>query len=158
MLEKVITGGETGAEEAAWRAARDFGVPTGGWMARGFPTEGGPCPELAERHGTSEKLEGNRSACVERNVHESDATLWFGETTTADAHATVGACHRLGKPCMPVYPGATFEPTHVAAWITANQIRSLNVSGNREAAEPGISRVVEQFLGEVLLHLGHQRA
>jgi hypothetical protein len=155
MLEKVITGGQTGAEEAAWRAARDFGVPTGGWMARGFASAREPSPE---RQGALETLDGDRSDCVERNVHEADATLWFGATTTADAQATVGACHRFGKPCMPVYPDAAFEPGHVAAWITAHQVRSLYVSGNREAAEPGISRVVEQFLGDVLLYLGHQRA
>ena len=57
---------------------------------------------------------------------------------------------------MPVYPGASFEPSHVATWITENQIRTLNVAGNREAEEPGIGDRVERFLGEVLQLLGHR--
>jgi hypothetical protein len=39
MLEKILSGGQTGADQAAWRAARSFGLPTGGWMPLGFLTE-----------------------------------------------------------------------------------------------------------------------
>src|SRR5207244_3695351 len=92
-----------------------------------------------------------------KNVQESDATLWFGETTTSGAQATVGACHGSGKPCLPVYPGASFEPAHLARWIAENKVRTLNVAGNREADEPGIGDRVERFLGEVLQELGHRR-
>ena len=53
---------------------------------------------------------------------------------------------------------ASFQPSHVAAWIVENQIRTLNVAGSRECEEPGIGEKVEQFLGEVLLHLGQERA
>ena len=58
---------------------------------------------------------------------------------------------------MPVYPGALFEPSHVAAWIAENKIKTLNVAGNREHEEPGIGDRVERFLGQVLQHLGHQQ-
>ena len=44
----MISGGETGAEQAGWRAAEAIGVPTGGWMSKGFLTEEGPRPEFAE--------------------------------------------------------------------------------------------------------------
>jgi hypothetical protein len=47
VLTKVISGGQTGADQAGWRAARAFGIPTGGWMPLEFRTERGPCPELA---------------------------------------------------------------------------------------------------------------
>jgi len=57
-----------------------------------------------------------------------------------------------------VYPGASFEPCQVAAWITENRIGTLNVAGNREGEEPGIGDRVERFLGEVLRQLGHERA
>jgi hypothetical protein len=96
-------------------------------------------------------------ARTERNVQESDATLWFGETTTSGAHETIGACRRLGKPCMPVYPAASFEPSHVADWVVANKIAILNVAGNRESDEPGIGARVQRFLGEALEQLGHKR-
>jgi Circularly permutated YpsA SLOG family len=158
MLEKIISGGQSGADQAAWRAAEAYGIATDGWMPKGFLTEDGPRPEFAARFGAREMPTGSYPARTEQNVQESDATLWFGETTTAGAQATVGACHRLGKPCLPIYPGASFEPSHVAVWIAERKIQVLNVAGNRERDEPGIGDRVERFLGELLEKLGHQRA
>ena len=157
MLDKVISGGETGAEHAARRAAVAFGIPTGGWTCQSLRTECGPRPELAEQPGAAEMSQESRPKPPELNVQSSDATLWFGETTTAGAQAAVGACQRLGKPCMPVYPAATFQPSHVATWITEKQIRTINVTGNREGDEPGIGDHVELFLCQVLEQLGHRR-
>lgn len=155
MLDKILSGGQTGADQAGWRVAQAFGVPTGGWMARGFLTEDGPRPEFAERYGAAELPSESDLARTEQNVQDSDATLWFGAPTTAGAQSTVGACHRFGKPCLPVYPGAAFEPSHVATWLTENRIRTLNVAGNPESEEPEIGDRVEPFLGQVLRQLGH---
>jgi Circularly permutated YpsA SLOG family len=155
MLQKIISGGQGGTDQAAWRAARSFRIPTGGWMRTGFLTDEGRRPEFAEEFAARELRTDNEPACTERNVQDSDATLWFGQTTTARAHATVAACLTLGKPYMPVYPGASFDPSHVATWIAEYRIKTLNVVGNREHEEPGIGDRVEQFLGDVLEHLGH---
>jgi hypothetical protein len=157
MLEKIISGGRTGADRATWRAARASGVATGGWMPRGFAVEDGPRPEFSEQYGATELPADDDLAGTERNVRDSDATLWFGETTTSAAQATVGACLRSGKPCLTIYPGAAFEPAQVATWIAENQVRTLNVAGNREGEEPGIEARVERFLGAVLQQLGHRR-
>jgi hypothetical protein len=127
-------------------------------MPKGFLTEDGPHPEFAEGYGAVEMPTDSYPARTEQNVQDSDATLWFGDTTTSSAQATVGACQRLGKPCMLVYPGASFEPSHVATWISKNQIRTLNVAGNPERDESGIGDRVEQFLGQVLQQLGCEPA
>ena len=157
MLEKIISGGQSGADQAGGRAAKAFGVSTGGWMPKGFLTEDGPHPEFADQYGAAEMPTDSDPDRTEQNVRDSDATLWFGETTTSSAQATVGACLRFSKPCMPVYPGALFEPWHVATWIAENKIGTLNVAGNREEEEPGIGDRVERFLGEVLRQLDHER-
>jgi Circularly permutated YpsA SLOG family len=34
MIERVISGGQTGTDQAALREARAFGIPTGGWAPR----------------------------------------------------------------------------------------------------------------------------
>jgi hypothetical protein len=156
MLDRVLTGGQSGAEQAAWRTAKAFGVLTGGWMPSGFLTDEGPHPEFAQEYGSAELPFGGDSAQPDQNVQESGATLWFGGTTTATAHATVWACQRLGKPFMPIYPSASFEPSHVAVWIKVNKIATLHVTGNRETEEPGIGNLVERFLGEVLRQLGYE--
>jgi len=123
----------------------------------GFLTGDGPRPEFADRYGAAEMPTDSDLARTEQNVRDSEATLWFGETTTDGAQATVGACQRLGKPCLPVYPSAGFTPAHVVTWIAENRIRTLNVAGNRETDEPGIGDRVQRFLGEVLQQLGHER-
>jgi hypothetical protein len=158
MLDKILSGGQVGAEQAAWRAAKAYGVASDGWMPRGFLAEDGPHPEFAQQYGAAELPADSEIAPTEQNVRDTDATLWFGETTTSGAQATVGACQALGKPCMLIYPGVSFEPSHVAAWVADNTIRTLNVAGSREGEEPGIGDRVEQFLGQLLEQLGHERA
>ena len=157
MLEKIISGGRAGAERAACRAARMFGVSSGGWMPGGFSTGDAPHPEAAEDCVAEELPAVSTTDRTALNVQAADATLWFGVTTTLGAQETVGACYRFAKPCMVVYPGASFEPGHVADWIGETRIGTLNVAGNREEDEPGIGDRVERFLGEVLEQLGHER-
>ncbi len=70
--------------------------------------------------------------------------VWFGETTTLGAQDTVEACHRFGKPCLPIFPGASFEPSQVAAWILENKAKTLKVACNRETVEPRIGDRVER--------------
>jgi hypothetical protein len=155
MLDTVVSGGQTGADQAGWRTAQAFGVPTGGWMPRGFVTEEGPRPEFAERFGAREIPTEDPEARTEQNVRDADATVWFGDTTTSSAHATVAACQRWGKPCLPIAPVAVFQPPQVAAWLTENRVQTLNVAGNCESDEHGIGERVERFLSAVLRELGH---
>ncbi len=35
MIERILTGGQTGADQAALRAARAAGIATGGWAPKG---------------------------------------------------------------------------------------------------------------------------
>ena len=132
-------------------------MPTGGRSSRGFLTEDGPGIDSARQFAAAELVTDTDSTPTEHNVRDSDATLWFGETTTAAAQATVAACQRLGKPCMPVYPAASFAPSQVATWVLENNIKTLNVAGNCESEEPGIGDKVERFLENVLQQLGHKR-
>jgi hypothetical protein len=157
MPDMILSGGRSGAERAAWRAARAFGVATGGWMPAGFGSDDGPHPEFAELYSASDlPTDGDDPAY--RNVQESDGTLWIGATTTSAAQVTVRACQELGRTCLPIDPGAAFGPSHVAAWILEQKIRVLNVAGNREPEEPGIGERVERLLGQVLRQLGHRTA
>ncbi len=42
------------------------------------------------------------------------------------------------------------RPSDLAAWIEAEEVRVLNVAGNRESSNPGIGARVERFLGRAL--------
>lgn len=158
MLARIISGGQTGADQAAWRTAQTFGIETGGWMPRGFQTDEGPRADFASQFGAMEMPTESYPMRTEKNVCDSDATLWFGETSTSGANSTIGACQRHDKPCLAVCSSAAFEPSHVVEWLAKYDVRVLNVAGNRESGEPGIGQRVAQFLAEVLELLGHHPA
>jgi hypothetical protein len=90
------------------------------------------------------------------NVRDSDGTLWFGATDTPGARATIRACLQLGCPCLRVEDVFT-RPSHVATWISENQIEVRNVAGNRVRSKaPGHGDRGERFLAAVLRRLGHE--
>ena len=77
MLERVISGGQTGADRGALAAAKAAGIPTGGWMPAGFRALDGEHPEFAELYGVREHADPRYPPRTALNVKESDATLCF---------------------------------------------------------------------------------
>jgi hypothetical protein len=49
---------------------------------------------------------------------------------------------------------ANARDSDVADWIRAEEVRVLNVAGNRESSNPGIGARVERFLVAVFRRLG----
>jgi predicted Rossmann-fold nucleotide-binding protein len=146
-LEKVISGGQTGADQAGLRAARAAGIPTGGCAPKGWDTEDGPAPWLAE-YGLTECPKAGYPARTAANARDSDGTIWFGTTDSSGYATTIGACTRFGKSYLFVSEGVT-TTRHVTEWMETNRIRVLNVAGNRESNNPGLGAGVEEFLGRL---------
>jgi hypothetical protein len=155
MLERIVSGGQTGADQAGWRAARAYGLPTAGAMPRGFLTEDGPRPEFAHLYRAVELPSTSYPARTKFNVLDADATLWFGDRHSSGGVATLDACRLRGRPFLIVDPGAT-TPSQVRDWLAAHDVRTLNVAGSRESKAPGIGERVEAFLGQVFRRLGHR--
>jgi hypothetical protein len=159
MLERVVTGGQTGADQGALRAARACNVPTGGWAPLGWLVETPDgrhdvaAPWLAT-WGLVECPEIGYAARTRANVRDSDATLWLGDWNSPGGKATLAACRELGRPFLIVVRGET-KPSQVCAWVEAQGIRVPNVAGNRESKSPGIGGRVEQFMLRVFDRLGH---
>ena len=150
-LVKVVSGGQAGADQAGWRAARAAGLATGGWMPRGFETEDGPRPEFAAEFGAMAVAGGYRER-TQANARDSDATAWFGDPNTPGGLATLRACRALGRPAFLVRAGRT-RPSELAAWLAGRPVAVLNVAGCRESEEPGIGARVERFLAAALRRL-----
>lgn len=74
-IGKVVSAGQVGAEALALEAAKELGIPTGGWAPRGFLTAGGLRPELAELFGLRELESPGYRAALVRNVADCDAVL-----------------------------------------------------------------------------------
>jgi hypothetical protein len=154
MLERVISGGQTGVDQAAWRVAKALGIPTAGAMPLGYLTEDGPRPEFARLYGAIEMRTSSYRARTKANVELTDGTIWLGSIDPRGFVATHQAA---------IVPGFTFpflicysrntRPSEVADWVRANEIRVLNVAGSRESRAPGIGERVERFLIEVFRRL-----
>ena len=71
---RVISGGQTGADQAGLIVARRFGLPTGGWMPHGWKTATGPNPQLGQEFGLREHA-GDYAARTAANVRDSDGTI-----------------------------------------------------------------------------------
>ena len=149
-LEKVISGGQTGADRAALIAARAAGIPTGGWMPKGFRAHDGEHPEFAELYGVRETTSAHYPPRTAMNVKDADATLRFATDWDSPGEVlTLELCLRYKKPHLAVTPDGGLSPADVAAWLKANGVRVLNVAGNAERTSPGIGAFVAVFLADV---------
>jgi hypothetical protein len=155
MIEKVVSGGQTGVDRAALDAALEAGVACGGWCPRGRRAEDGVIPDrypLRETAGSS-YMERTR-----RNVEDTDGTLVLvpGEPAGGTG-ATVAHAKRVGKPVLVVDPdraGAEARLSGIMAgimeWIETHRIRVLNVAGPRESGQPGIYDVARDVMALLL--------
>src|SRR5262245_37269304 len=80
LPEGVVSGGQTGADQAGLIAARRFGIPTGGWMPKGFLTTTGPAPDLAREFGLREHS-GGYADRTEANLRLPAGTLRFAASS-----------------------------------------------------------------------------
>ncbi len=143
MLTKIISGAQTGADQAGLAAAIDLGLDTGGCMPRGRRTNVGPLSiELFRRWRLKEHSSWAYPPRTEVNVMESDGTVVFGNLNSPGCVLTIKLCKKWNKPCI----GNPVSPEALMAWVTEKKIQVLNVAGNREETNPGIFERVKQFI------------
>jgi hypothetical protein len=149
----IITGGQTGADQGALRAASAAGVRTLGFAPRGWLTEDGPAPWLAE-FGLREHESADYRARTVTNVSNAHALVWYGNPHTPGGRLTLREAVSNHLDHYVVLTQST--PSQVAAWlrgwvldVTDGEV-SLMVAGNRESKAKGIGALVERHLGEVL--------
>ena len=150
-LVKVISGGQTGADRAALKAAKSKGIPTGGCMPRGFLAHDGEHPEFASLYGMHQSGSPEYPPRTEENVRVADATIRFATNfNTRGEKLTEKMIHRHRKHGLSVDLEKNYlRPKDVARWLVENNVRVLNVAGNSEKRSPGIEARVEAFLLEV---------
>jgi hypothetical protein len=148
MLRRVISGGQTGVDQAAWRAARSAGLETGGQMPRGFATEDGPRPDFASSYGATANESDDAADRTVANAAVADATLILLDGSPGPGTAlTIETCRRLNR----IHRVVTLadDPADVALWIMEQGGATLNVAGDRESTAPGIGGRAEAFLGAI---------
>jgi hypothetical protein len=173
MITKVVSGGQTGVDQAVWRAAKRYGIATGGWMPRGFLVGNGiHHPEFAHLYGAVEHKSIEYPPRTAANIRDSDGTLLFsvrpdtsGTRLTRQLMMRGRRDDKIRVHCEIVVergPDVSWRvrqdfhtPTWVVLWIEGRGIEILNVAGPRESRAPGIGKWVEDYLCEVFRLLGH---
>ncbi|MDE2166759.1 MAG: hypothetical protein KGJ66_10550 [Alphaproteobacteria bacterium] len=150
-LTRIISGGQTGADQGGLEAATKLRVSTGGWMPHGFLTETGLRSEFARLYDMRERPESEYAPRTEANVRESDGTVIFGDVGSIGSRNTKEFCAKHGKPryLIPWRSGGSIPAAtgvEFLRWLEDHNIRILNVAGNREGVQPGIQRAVREFL------------
>src|SRR6266566_869174 len=99
MVEKIISGGQSGADRAALDFALAHDIPHGGWCPRGRRTEDGA---LEERYELRETPDAEYSQRTDWNVRDSDGTVIFSiaPELTGGSKLTAEFAARHDKPCL----------------------------------------------------------
>jgi len=147
VIEKIVSGGQTGADRAALDAAIDLDIPHGGWIPKGRKTEDGGLPE---KYHLKEMPTGSYSARTEQNVIDSDGTLIVSHGKLNGGSAkTRQFAKKHNRPWMHV----DLEKTNffkaamdIRSWVTENQIKVLNAAGPRGSKDPEIYEATKKLL------------
>ena len=145
---KIISGGQTGADIAGLVSAKRCGFETGGFTSNGFETEVGKRPEYAKLYNLVDKHYNYAQRTVE-NVKASDATIIFaGNISSSGTRLTLNTCIKFGKKYL-------LNPTveEIVEFITTNNPKVINIAGNRESVNPGITARVEKMLTDAFRRL-----
>ncbi len=140
MLQKIVSGGQTGADRAALDWAIAQGIPHGGWCPRGRLAEDGAIPA---RYHLTETPSSDSAERTEWNVRDSAGTVIFSvaPTLAGGSKLTAELAQRYHKPCLHL----SHERHGAAAagllheFLVQHGIKVLNVAGPRQSQEPEVA-------------------
>jgi hypothetical protein len=152
VLQKIISGGQTGVDRAALDTAIALGIAHGGWIPKGRKTETGRLPT---KYQLKEMPTDSYQKRTEQNVMDSDGTLIISHgQLTGGSEYTRKMAEKYGKPWMHVDANRTSIEAAVQvirAWIRGSGIKILNVAGPRASRDPKIYTTVKKLLRAVLV-------
>lgn len=149
MVERIISGGQTGADRGGLAAAISMGIPHGGWCPKGRRAEDGRVPA---RYRLQETGSSSYRSRTKRNVLDADATVIFTRgKLEGGSLLTARVAQEAGKPCLHldlerIGSNLTAAVAQLRSWLADNEVRTLNVAGSRESRAHGIQVAVAKFL------------
>ena len=153
---KVISGGQTGADQGGLAAAKSLGIETGGWAPKGWLTEDGPNPKLLKSYGLKES-HGPYPVRTVQNIKESSFTIIIADKLDRGSLLTANQCLKNNKLFFHYHLGVSFIPSKYIKKELGNPSNSLfpvrlilNVAGNRESRSPGIYEKTKQLITKFL--------
>ncbi len=147
IFEKIISGGQTGADQGALDAGLELNHPCGGWCPKCRKSEAGSIPD---KYPVTEHSSPEYPVRTEANVVDSDGTLIFtyGQPT-GGTKLTAELARKHGKPCYIFdFEGEALnqDPEVIWQWGLDNDVYVLNVAGPRESNHPGTQVLVKTVM------------
>ena len=144
-LQKIVSGGQTGADRAALDAALSSGFPCGGWCPAGRLAEDGP---LSSVYPLEELSGGGYRQRTIKNIESSDGTaIFYFNRPTGGTELTLVQCIRLHKPYQ-LIDASEISPGRAGAilqlFAQQNRVVVLNVAGPSEGRTPGTHTYVRE--------------
>jgi hypothetical protein len=148
MIKKLVSGGQTGADERGIDVALRHDFPHGGWCPKGRKSLEGPIPS---RYLLVETPSASYLQRTEWNVRDNDGTVVFtlAPEATGGSLKTIQFARKHGKPVLHLskFGIGYSDPAHVLQkFVDEHRIETLNVAGSRESKEPGIHAWVMEVL------------
>jgi hypothetical protein len=154
-IRKIQSGGQTGADRAAWDAALAQGVPCGGWVPRGRLAEDGTIP--AHYPGQVETASADVTERTRLNVREVDATLiLYQQHLRGGSRLTQDFARKLGRPCLSLdldtFETAETAVAEIRAWLSqvGGSPLILNVAGPRASEDAAIYAITREIVEHLL--------
>lgn len=144
MIEKIISGGQTGVDRAALDFAIARGIPHGGWVPKGRLAEDGQVPA---RYQMKEHPARAYPPRTKANVEDADATIIFTNGLLNQENGcllTASTCLEYKKPYVVIGLGRVTDDDAVLAIDTlfrVNGPKILNVAGTRGSRNPDVAKV-----------------
>ncbi len=151
-LNKIISGAQTGADQAGLIVGKRLNLLTGGWMPKGFRTLEGPKPEFLNEYGIQEHPSSYYPPRTYLNVKESDGTVRFATNFNSSGElCTLKAIKQYDKPYFDVdFNDIEQKIVDFKSWLKCYSIKVLNVAGNSESTSLGIKQKTIDFLMKAL--------
>jgi hypothetical protein len=165
MIEKIVSGGQTGVDRAALDAAIESNIAYEGWCPKGRIDELGIIPEeycaLKEISGEFKNEKENYNTRTKHNIRDSDGTLILVPkipiplTIKDGTLLTIQEAQDKKKPYLVI---DLSEPQQknvkfIIIWAKEHNLKILNIAGPRELSCPGIYQLSLEFLENTLPHL-----
>jgi hypothetical protein len=149
MLNKIVSGGQTGVDRAALDAAQSRDIDVDGWCPNGRRAEDGSIPERYPLRETPTEDYGQRTTW---NVRDSDGTLIISDDRPLHGGTarTVEEARTQNKPLLHVRTTDPVPVEMIRAWREDNNVRILNVAGPRASEAQGIYERALDILGRFL--------
>ena len=145
VLEKILSGGQTGVDQAGLKVAAALGYRTGGTAPRDWKTDEGPAPLLLQGYGLFENRFYGYATRTRQNVRDADLTVWFGDPDSPGGKLTISFARTIGKPVL-INPDAAILRKHLEHY----PVKVLNVAGNRRRTNPAAMVQATAVLTEAL--------